>query len=153
MTKVINLEDLDSNEYVRLVLADAHDDVSEEQAASLRSNEGVREWRDALLELAAQAQSKLARLNADLLTKEQECRTKGPIGKIEYFKLKAKTEKEKVKTNSYHQKILTRLREAKAIVHETSQNEQLGLRGLMEDLSKRLDLIEKLLKELLRRTS
>lgn len=119
-----NIDDLDDDEYTRLVLREMHDRATDAEAESLREDSGTaREWRDTLVRLVQRVDAKLAKVRGEAMAKEQDCRRKGLKGKDEWFRYQAESEMERKRLVGFKTRIVDRLREAKLLLHELAQDE------------------------------
>jgi small-conductance mechanosensitive channel len=114
-----DLEDLDQDDYMKIVLAEMHDKATEPQAEALRQDrEAVREWQDALKELKGSIESKLATMKAQLGAFEQLCRQEGKDGKDKFFRHRVAQDAERARLIGFKRLVEHRMREAKGLIRE-----------------------------------
>ncbi len=123
-------------------------DGSDEFYDELReSQENAVRWRDTLITILQKTDATLTEMRAEDSRRKTRSHQQGSKGKAAYFIWKTDQDIARAKLVAYKPKIVERLREAKAMVHEDSQDENASRHP--KDLNARLDRIEKLVLELL----
>lgn len=147
MNTAPNIDDLDHDAWIQLILADVHDRAPEVAAAHLRAGdvESLTEWRDALVALIQENAAKLTRIRAEVEEKHVECGKRWDARSNEYFAFKVEKDAERRKAVRFNVKLVERLKEVKALLHEAAQDGQAQDRAWRDDVAASLARIESVL--------
>jgi hypothetical protein len=146
------MEDLNAatdERFAQVVASDALGSVSANVASALRgSPEIVRRWRDALRRMAAEVDAALSRVDGEIKAGLADSLSAGPAAKASFFAWKAGKERERLRLVREKVELCSRLRESKALLHGTSQDEHQRKDERINAIERKLDRLIELVESL-----